>query len=919
MLLKRKAAAVLTAVVVGAVSLLGGHTALAQSGNVGGNQMFDIVIDGSTADTAQNSVWRGFGYISANNSSRLLLDYKALSPERYYEILNMLFDPDGAVKMHHIKLEMGADINSSSGTEPSVMRGEDEPADVTRGAGFQLAADAKAINPDITLELLSWGAPAFVKNAEDKQEQYRLRYLWFKQTLDAAYETYGLQFDYIDPNYNERLPDIAWIKYFSDSLKSEKDTPYPYDKIKIVAADEDAAYNIGTRMIADEELKNAVDVIGIHYTSTSDENTLKCKNEYGKELWYSEGLPPASVEKYAVNADGSGLAGVNSVLDVAGRIINMYPGGGYTMYEFQPPVAAYYSGANYYPKQLITANEPWSGYAEAGAGIELCAHFSYFSDIGWQFVKSGCFGDGREENHVLYDTTNNYMTLCDPQTGDYSVILANNTAYSRSYNFTVKNLDKASAQVQIWETRGPDEGQEYDANYLSNIMSVEPQSTDNGYTYSFTVKPYSMVTVTTLDKTRPVTRFDGNGNNLPQQRLPLPYSDDFEYTDMDESFLSSRGYAPLYTTDIGGAFEVVQTDDGNVLQQKISNDMRGVEWGVTPLPVTTFGDDCWANYTVSAKVKLDNSQRENAEHNADENYAGIGLRYINSSAAGSKSGYAVTLSESGKWQLTRMGETLAEGNVKNTGSKTFDPDKWHELSITAMGDNLSAAIDGIQVAALTLSGEVTFSGRAALYSSYDLNCFDDIAVLPTDMTAYVTRVDNLDSAVSYEGEWLHNTMDQYTCHNRTTSSADGQGGFAFSFEGDSLALIGKASDDAAISVSIDGIPAAENESVKALTAKSAFWHRYSLGYGEHDVTVTVDSGSVTLDAIEYGSDTVLKDGDPSLGYLSDESADPQAADKPNKPNQMRSRLFEKTALCTLAVLSAAVVILAVRKRKKRSG
>ena len=37
---------------------------------------------------------------------------------------------------------MGSDINSSSGTEPAVKRTPDEPADVTRGAGYQLAADA---------------------------------------------------------------------------------------------------------------------------------------------------------------------------------------------------------------------------------------------------------------------------------------------------------------------------------------------------------------------------------------------------------------------------------------------------------------------------------------------------------------------------------------------------------------------------------------------------------------------------------------------------------------------------------------------------------------------------------------------------------------------------------------------------------
>ena len=48
------------------------------------------------------------------------------------------------------------------------MRTEDEKADVTRGAGFQLAADAKSINPDLTLDMLYWSEPLWVTNAEDE-------------------------------------------------------------------------------------------------------------------------------------------------------------------------------------------------------------------------------------------------------------------------------------------------------------------------------------------------------------------------------------------------------------------------------------------------------------------------------------------------------------------------------------------------------------------------------------------------------------------------------------------------------------------------------------------------------------------------------------------------------------------------------
>ena len=907
MLLKRITAVVCTALVAAcsAVTALGASAeikrqTMEQSAG-GGNIVNELIIDGKTANTDENSFWRGFGFISANNSSRLLMDYKSESPEVYRRLLAWMFSPDGPVRMHHLKIEMGADINSSSGTEPSTMRSSDESADVTRGMGFQLAADVKAINPDVTLELLSWGAPGFVNNAATDKEAYELRYKWFKKTLDAAYDTYGLKFDYIDPNYNERTVDAKWIKYFSNKLKDEKKAPYDYGKIKIVAADEDAAYNTAQNMLDDTDLLDAVDVIGIHYTSESDENTQRCKKIYGKELWYSEGLPPAKMEKYAVNAGEPGISGVNSVLDVAGRIVNMYPCGGYTMYEFQPAIAAYYSGANYYPKQLVTANEPWSGYTEAGAGMYMCEHFSLFSRYGWQFVDSACYGDGVESQHVLTDTTNNYLTLTDPETGDYSTVFVNNTSVQRNYSVTVKNLAQAGAAVRVWETRGPDGGEAYSDNYMKNTMSIQPTENEGGeYTYKLAVKPYSMVTVSTLEVTVPDLTVEEQ-----HKRLRLPYTDDFEYTGYDESYLASRGGAPRYMTDIGGAFEVVSDNQrGNILRQMISIDMRGREWGATPDPVTTFGDDTWANYGVTVDVKLDKPQTRG--YQPSSNYVGAGIRYINAAAAGSKSGYWIKLRADGTWALMHMRTTLAEGELDD-----FDVNKWHKLRISAAGDVLNAAVDGVQVAVVKLEENVSFSGRAALYSAYYNNCFDDLSVEPMDMTNHVVRLDGLDNEIVYEGRWEHNTTAPFTNHNRTASSNYGGGSLMFSFEGDSLALIGTSSDGK-VTVELDGEVIAENVPVRSSTDKSALWFKYNLGYGEHEAKVTVDSGTVTVDAIEYGSKTLLKNGDSSEGYIDRPLVveEEETEEEENVPRR-RKIVSDKRSLAA-ACIAAAVMILLVQ-------
>ena len=126
------------------------------------------------------------------------------------------------------------------------MRAPDEKPDVTRGAGYQLAADAKLINPELTLDMLYWSEPRWVTDAEDV---YAARYEWHKRTLDAAYETYGLEFDYVSAVRNEREIDPEWIKYLSKSLKAEKDCPYDYATIKIVAADEVCTWKIAELML----------------------------------------------------------------------------------------------------------------------------------------------------------------------------------------------------------------------------------------------------------------------------------------------------------------------------------------------------------------------------------------------------------------------------------------------------------------------------------------------------------------------------------------------------------------------------------------------------------------------------------------------------------------------------------------------
>lgn len=795
----------------------------------------DVVIDGDNAQTASNKLYRGQGMISANNSSRLLIDYKNENPEAYWEILNYLFGEDG-LAMSHLKLEMGADVNSSSGTEPSVMRYSDEAADVTRGAGYQLAADAKTINPDLTLDMLWWGEPKWISSSSDV---YAARYKWYKETLDAAYETYGLKFDYVSASQNERGTDSDWVKYLASHLDSETDCPYDYSDIKIVAGDEVCTWEVADKMLADPELCDAIDVIGSHYTSWASSNAKKLADEYGKEIWFSEASSPMSDAEGVSKYDGksSGLADIGGALDIANRIITMYPGGEMTLYEYQPAVSAYYDGATYCEKQLITANEPWSGAYTLDSGFYMALHFSQFIKQGWAFVDDACYGDGKAggDGHAIVDATYSYMTATDTETGDHSTVITNTTDEPITYNFTVENLEKAGDKVYVWQTKGTD-GEDYKADYFKKVDEITPESEGDAYTYSVTVEPYSMVTVSTLEVEEKEYTERESGV------LSLPYSDDYEYSSYSGDYLSSRGNMPRYTTDEGGAFEVQNVDGNNVVMQMITPDIKGKEWSSSPNPTTNFGDDRWFNYSVSADIKLSSSDEPS------KNYAGLGLRY--NLAASGTNGYWAKLYENGDIQLMRNGTALETASLSGV-----DVHSWVNVKVTAVANKITVSVNGKEVISYESSSDSLLgAGRAAYFSSYNNNCFDNFkAEAVDDIDPYITRYDDMSGFITNSGTWEYSTTGSYKCLHRTSSKAKEGATAAFTFNGTGFAVNGASSKNVVLSVKVDGNVIGDEITTVKSGDRELSYYLYGLDSGEHNVEITVKSGTYTIDSIEICS------------------------------------------------------------------
>ncbi|MCT2897985.1 glycoside hydrolase family 30 protein [Lentilactobacillus buchneri] len=843
-----------------------------------------FVIDGEQLDlnAKDANTFKGFGYLSCNNSSRLLLDYKWEHRDSYDQILQILFGGKHPL-MRMLKVEMGDDANTSSGTEPATMRSASETANVNRGAGFQLIADAKKIQPNLKTAILRWGEPGWLRkdwfNAKSADPDgkvpataYEPMYQWYKQTIISAYQTYGFLIDYIDPDRNEtKHPMVKWIKWFADRLEndqSEFPNDFPisrYQQIKIIAADQNYERDFGDMMIADPDLRERVEALGFHYNTDDGEKQpfTKLADDYHHEVWYSEGIAPMTMGKYRVRAsNGDGIGGRQSGLDVANRLIKSYVKSRRSLYIFQPAVSAYYTGVNYSHKELINACRPWSGYYEVdNVGLQCMKHFTDFAKAGWEdegawrYLTSACDSQvGGTENLDHNRQAPSYMTLMAPDKANYSVIFDNDSPEARTYQILLKNLPACEDKpVAVWQSVGPEHtGDAYDSRMKQLRETVSP--TDG--LLKIIVAPHSIATATTLDL--------ADDPEVVYHRLESPhedhtlgiksddgvlYEDDFSYSGYPENYLSSRGNTPRFTADQGGAFEVVQTDEGNVMQQMITDKQRALDWEYSFAPNLTFGDDHWTDYEVAVSMKFDDQTQQNSPTG---NYFGIGLREMTDVKGRLESApYVFKVAIDGGCELIKDDQIIAVEHIDG-----LDVSATHQVTFAAEGNHLTATFDGQRVFDYTDTDNPHYSGRVKLGSGYYHTQIQQLTVTQGKQPHLIEhRVDDLDSAVQYTGKWDHVCGLGNTKWNRTLSMAsadqDNVPGFEFDFNGSGFSLIGAQDAGSRLKVTVDGAVRNWNLAPQVGADRTENIVVHGLSAGKHHVAIQVVGGRYTLDAVDF--------------------------------------------------------------------
>lgn len=625
-----------------------------------------VVIDGSDS----GPIFDGIGAVSAGASSRLLIDYP--EPERS-QILDYLFKPGYGAALQHLKVEVGADVNSTDGSEPSYARTPTD-RDFSRGYEWWLMNEARKRNPKIVLDTLPWGAPGWLgKFYSEKTAKYIAGF------LTGAKKTYGLDIAYTGI-WNETTYDANYVKTLRRVLDQQG------LKTKIVCCDEYPRKNVDQwgileGMKKDPALRDAVAVVSVHYPRVDGKLTTPAgARDVGKPLWSSEDQPASSagnIHSREWKVGGRELA----------KLYNEnYLKGGFTATEIWSPITSYYDLLAAPNSGLMYANTPWSGHYRVQGAIWATAHTTQFTQPGWQYLNaaSGTLpGKG------------DYVTLKSPSGGDWSVILQTiDATQPQRVEFRVAGGLKA-ATVHVWETN--------DSKTFEHVADVPVQSGSFAYTFD----PDSLYSLTT-------TTGQGRGTAEPPaaKPFPLPWQPDFAKTRLHGT--------PPFLSDQDGAFEVNTCIDRSdrCLEQVITE--KPISWGeILPDPFTIAGDAGWKDYRVSSDVHLMGKGSAMLLGRIDSS------NVFSDHKAKLPSGYVFRIGSDGAWSLLSAEykkplRTLAQGHF--SASKQ----QWQSLAMDFAGNRISVSLNGKELASVTDTAHT--HGMFGIGTEWNHAQFDKIAV-----------------------------------------------------------------------------------------------------------------------------------------------------------------------------------------------
>lgn len=658
----------------------------------------------------------GIGAVSGGGATSVLLkDYP--EPQRS-QVLDLLFKPKFGAAMSALLVEVPGDGNSTQGSEPS-HRHTREDLNCGRGYEWWLMREAKARNPDLSLDACAWGCPGWVGNGNFWSQDMCDYYVSWIQGLRTVY---GLDLDAIGCR-NEKGVSEDFAKKFRATLDANG-----LAGVRIHGFDNwgETKFDWTKDMATDPELRRAVAIFSNHTMADvpTPPAVRKLAAELGKPIWNSE----EHVYKKGFDCEISLVEAFNNNFIRSGvtKITTWYlVGSVYPLESYAEEPAA------------LIANSPWSGAYHPREVLWGYAHYGQFSQIGWQYLNGAC---------GALEGGGSLVTLKSPG-ADYSVIFETKAATNRqTVRFHVGG-GLSAGPLCVWRSDAREQ--------FVQQAGITPE---NG-TFTLELEPqavYSISTTTGQQK--------GAFPEVPAAAaFPLPYYETFEeYADP-----AQYGWLPHYTADIAGVFEMAARPDGpgKCLRQVVGHPPQS--WAPEWMPYTIIGDEHRRDYAVSADIYLDDGGWAGVMGRVNQVGDGYGCTprgyYFRLAADGSyalvaingKAGAVDLGDKEHQEQLraaARAGQGGGQGEKSVTGGRVahFDVKAWHHVKLQFAGDVITGYVDGAVV--LSATNRLFSHGMAGLVTgdqrTRNTACFDNLLInavgaatpAPTEFSARQTPI-----------------------------------------------------------------------------------------------------------------------------------------------------------------------------------
>jgi hypothetical protein len=687
-LLYRRWAAVLAAVLALSASAVAVATVPATADTA---PAATVTVDVAGASSTPQDVFQGLGALSAGATSRLLQDYPA---KQRNQILDYLFTPQYGASLDVLKVEMGGDTDSTSGSEPSHERVEGQ-VDCNRGYEWSLMEQAKKRNPDIKLWGLQWGAPSWVGTTgyTSKDVDYQLSWL-------RCARQHHLHIDLVGGTNERSAGEPVRAAYYEELRRRMDATGFGSTGILIGDEDGNGSWTSATDVTNDPQLRASVSALGGHYPCRGNPKGTTCASgqnadssgparSLGLPLWASE----MGSDHYATGAAG-----------LARAYNRQYVEGGLTGAINWSLAACWYSDVTAYAGDgLLDCETPWSGHYAVDKQLWATAHTTQFTRPGWEYDRSAS-GESPLQG-------GSYVTLKSPDGKQFTTIAETTLSTAPQ---TMELTDLQGRAVHVWDT-------DLTSTDPSAWFQQQASPVVSGDNVTLTLQPGHLYTFT--------SEADGHhGDAQPpaDTNMKLPYTEDFNGY--------AEGSTPTYLSDQEGTWETVKCLDGGdpgarragkCLEQTITS--KPVRWRPETLyPLTVVGDPRWGgDYTVGVDALLD-------QPGMDAELTGrvTGFDLLGTGLAG----YHLRMGQDGTWSLFRETTGTKSGNHVDTplasGTVDLGGGKWHRIAIAFDGDRITPMVDGHAVSAPVVDDTYDHGQVGLQIGGYYRAQFDDLTVTP---------------------------------------------------------------------------------------------------------------------------------------------------------------------------------------------